>query len=116
MYVSHPIHRCMAIINRNSVHFNNYRVSALCTEWEAALLHGFRRTKGTRRLGKSDPPPSLWPLAKLCLSFDEIQRFLQLNHVTTDVGRGRAWLRSAINERTLENYLHSILANEIQLR
>ena len=92
------------------------RVSALCTEWEAALLHGFKKSKGTRRLGKSDPLPSLWPLAKLCLSFDEVQRFHKLDHVTTDVGRGRAWLRAAINERMLENYLHIMCANESNLR
>ena len=85
-------------------------------EWETALLHGFKKQKGARRLGKSEPPPSLWPLAKLCLSSDEVQRFVQLGHVTTDIGRGRAWLRSAINERTLENYLHTICAEEAQLR
>ena len=92
------------------------RVSALCVEWETALLHGFKKQKGPRRLGKSEPPPSLWPLAKLCLSSDEVQRFVQLSRVTTDIGRGRAWLRSAINERTLENYLHTIFADEAQLK
>ena len=92
------------------------RVSTLCIEWETALLHGFKKQKGARRLGKSEPSPSLWPLAKLCLSSDEIQRFVRLGHVTTDVGRGRAWLRAAINERTLENYLHSVFADESQLR
>ena len=94
----------------------DYRVSALCVEWETALLHGFKKQKGARRLGKSESPPSLWPLAKLCLSSDEVQRFIQLGRVTTDIGRGRAWFRSAINERTLENYLHTIFADESQLR
>lgn len=28
---------------------------------------------------------------------------------------GRAWLRSALNERTLENYLHSLLSNRPHL-
>lgn len=58
----------------------------------------------------------MWPIAKLTLSEEEIQRFLHLEHVTSDIGRGRAWLRSAINERTLENYLHTILAHEEVLR
>ena len=59
---------------------------------------------------------SLWGVAKLCLSQEEIQRFLKLQKATSEVGRGRAWLRAAINERTLENYLHSILAEESQLQ
>ena len=62
------------------------------------------------------PAVSLWPLAQVCLSPEEVQRFLRLSHVTSDIGRGRAWLRAAINERTLENYLHLILANESRVR
>ena len=57
---------------------------------------------------------SLWPLARLCLSAEEMQRFAGLKEVTSDIGKGRAWLRAAINERTLESYLHTILADEIK--
>jgi hypothetical protein len=68
-----------------------------------------------RQLGKSENNHhirvSLWPLAQLCLSPEETQRFLHLINVRSDLGRGRAWLRAAINERTLETYLHLILAS-----
>ena len=114
MYM-HVHENCFVFFYCTHIHVH-YRVSALCVEWETALLHGFKKPKGGRRLGKSEPPPSLWPLAKICLSSDEVQRFIQLGRVTTDIGRGRAWLRSAINERTLENYLHTICADEAQLR
>ena len=59
---------------------------------------------------------SLWPLTQLCLSSEEMQRFTGLKEVVSDVGKGRAWLRAAINERTLENYLHAILANYAKLQ
>ena len=57
-------------------------------------------------------PGSLWPIARLCLSAEEERRFQALERVTGDLGRGRAWLRAAINERTLENYLLILLAEE----
>ncbi len=82
------------------------------------LSHAARKPKPKNALrftGRSEGV-SLWPLAKLCVSAEDLQRFSRLSHVTSELGRGRAWLRAAINERTLENYLHGILAHEEQLR
>lgn len=82
------------------------------------LTHGAKKPKpknALRLTGRSDGV-SLWPLAKLCLSAEDLQRFTRLSHVQMEVGRGRAWLRAAINERTLENYLHIVLGQEEQLR
>lgn len=31
------------------------------------------------------------------------------------MGRGRAWLRSSLNERSLERYFHTVLSNEVLL-
>ena len=59
---------------------------------------------------------SLWQLARLCLSTEESKRFMELQNVGSDIGRGRAWLRAAINERTLENYLHCVLTDETKLK
>ena len=36
-------------------------------------------------------------------------RFDGSGGVSTDVGRGRAWLRTAINENTLERYFYSLV-------
>jgi sorting nexin-29 len=34
-----------------------------------------------------------------------------LKTVTTDAGRGRAWIRAALNEHSLERYVHLFLAD-----
>lgn len=94
------------------------RVSALCVEWETVLTHGAKKPKpkNSLRLTGRTEGVSLWPLAKLCVSAEDLQRFFRLNHVKSELGRGRAWLRAAINERTLENYMHSVLAQDEELR
>ena len=82
------------------------------------MCHGARKLKfrSALRLSSRSDSVSLWPLAKLCLSAEDELRFTRLDHVQTELGRGRAWLRAAINERTLENFLHIIIAQEEQLR
>lgn len=87
-------------------------------EWETVLTHAAKKPKpkNSLRLTGRTEGVSLWPLAKLCASTEDLQRFFRLNHVKSELGRGRAWLRAAINERTLENYMHSILAQDEELR
>lgn len=46
----------------------------------------------------------------------EIERFELLSNITNDVGRQRAWLRNCLNEKSLEKYTISILANQSFLR
>ncbi|KAG8224704.1 hypothetical protein J437_LFUL006091, partial [Ladona fulva] len=51
-----------------------------------------------------------WPYVREQLTNHERERFaLCLRHVGTDVGRGRAWLRSSLNERSLERISHSLI-------
>lgn len=82
------------------------------------LTHAARklRPKNSLRLTGKTEGVSLWPLAKLCVSSEDLQRFYRLTQVKSELGRGRAWLRAAINERTLEYYMHTILALEEELR
>lgn len=82
------------------------------------LAHGAKKPKpkNSLRLTGRTAGVSLWPLAKLCVSAEDLQRFTKLTYVTSELGRGRAWLRAAINERTLENYVHTILSQEENLR
>lgn len=35
----------------------------------------------------------------------ERERYEVLKHIWTDTGRGRAWIRSSLNERSLERYI-----------
>lgn len=45
---------------------------------------------------------AFWPFVKKHLTKHEQERYAVLKHIWTDIGRGRAWLRSALNERSLE--------------
>ncbi|XP_057342904.1 sorting nexin-29 isoform X7 [Manis pentadactyla] len=59
--------------------------------------------------------PVFWFYVKEVLNKHELQRFCSLHHITSDVGRGRAWLRCALNEHSLERYLHMLLADRGRL-
>ena len=60
--------------------------------------------------------PVFWYYVKEVLNKHELQRFYSLRHIASDVGRGRAWLRCALNEHSLERYLHMLLADRCRLR
>ncbi|XP_011636612.1 sorting nexin-29 [Pogonomyrmex barbatus] len=52
---------------------------------------------------------AFWPCIKEQLTWHEQERFSMLRKVHTDYGRGRAWLRAVLNERSLERHLHAII-------
>jgi hypothetical protein len=57
----------------------------------------------------------LWHYVREHLTRHEYERYLLLKHVWTDLGRGRAWLRSSLNEHSLERYLHCMLGSTAHL-
>ncbi|KAI5140023.1 Sorting Nexin-29 [Manis pentadactyla] len=59
--------------------------------------------------------PVFWFYVKEVLNKHELQRFCSLRHITSDVGRGWAWLRCALNKQSLERYLHMLLADRGRL-
>lgn len=63
------------------------------------------------------PPPELtfWFYVKEHLNRHELQRFYSLRQISSELGRGRAWLRCALNEHSLERYLHTLLADRPRL-
>ncbi|KAH7943869.1 hypothetical protein HPB52_012027 [Rhipicephalus sanguineus] len=52
-----------------------------------------------------------WHYVRTHLTKHELERYLVLRHVNTDEGRGRAWLRSALNEHALERYMHMLVGD-----
>ena len=77
-----------------------------------------------RRLTASPPPLSFlsaapeltfWFYVKEHLNRHELQRFYSLHQISSELGRGRAWLRCALNEHSLERYLHTLLADRPRL-
>lgn len=107
------------------------RVSCLCAAWEVALQHGMKQNKALLALKQvsnlpglhkvtdiitditsKEADPVFWQYVKENLTKHEQDRFYTLKHINTDSGRGRAWLRSALNEHSLERNMHMILENE----
>ena len=46
--------------------------------------------------------PAFWPFVSKHLTKHELERYNVLKHIWTDIGRGKAWIRSALNEKSLE--------------
>ncbi|XP_036368319.1 sorting nexin-29 isoform X2 [Octopus sinensis] len=104
------------------------RVSCLCAAWEAVLQYGLRYSNkafsalkqvseitGLRKVTRfvdMEPYPAFWQNIKEHLTKHEVQRFLLLKSINTDMGRGRAWLRASLNERSLERYMHMIIEKD----
>ncbi|KAL7979163.1 hypothetical protein Chor_015187 [Crotalus horridus] len=104
----------------------SFRVTCLCAQFESVLQHGLKRTRGlaltaaaikqvTGFSSKTEMESIFWYYVKEVLNKHELQRFYSLRNITTDTGRGRAWLRCALNEHSLERYLHMLLADKNHL-
>ncbi|XP_058477293.1 sorting nexin-29 isoform X1 [Solea solea] len=103
------------------------RVICLCAQFETVLQHGLRRSRGLaltaaalkQAAGFSSKTEAaeltFWFYVKEHLNRHELQRFYSLRHISTELGRGRAWLRCAFNEHSLERYLHTLLADRSRL-
>uniref|UniRef100_UPI00358FA45B sorting nexin-29 n=1 Tax=Myxine glutinosa TaxID=7769 RepID=UPI00358FA45B len=101
------------------------RVVCLCAQLEAVLQHGMRKgiyglSSAIRKVAsthsKVNTVPVFWHFVHEHLHHHDLQHLLSLSAVNTDVGRGRAWLRSALNEHSLEKCLVSMLADRIHLK
>lgn len=100
------------------------RVACLCSQFEVALQHGLRKNytglAAIRHvteivtginLTNTECEPVFWHVIRDHLTKHEYERYMLLKNVTTEAGRGRAWLRSALNEHSLERYIHMLLGD-----
>lgn len=109
------------------------QVICLLTNLEAALCHGLKQTSSSSALslggifstsstseqsrntnggggGGGGNRPTFWPFIRTFLGADDLARFDGGGGTaTTDFGRGRAWIRTALNENTLERYFYSLV-------
>ena len=103
-------------------------VEVLCVKLEMAILHGLKTTGASNLgmavfrnvkdlvsngFGSQDTAGGLWRIVRTVLNKHEYERFTGLKNVTSDSGRGRAWLRSALNEQSLEKYVYILLGDNI---
>ncbi|XP_072313020.1 sorting nexin-29 [Eucyclogobius newberryi] len=102
------------------------RVICLCAQFEAVLQHGLRKSRGLALTAaalkqaagfstKTEGDLTFWFYVKEHLNRHEMQRFYSLHQISSELGRGRAWLRCALNEHSLERYLHCLVADRARL-
>ncbi|XP_076856447.1 sorting nexin-29 [Brachyhypopomus gauderio] len=102
------------------------RVICLCAQFEAVLQHGLRKSRGLALTAaaikhaagftsKTEAELTFWCYVKEHLNRHELQRFYSLCNISSELGRGRAWLRCALNEHSLERSLHMLLADRPRL-
>jgi len=60
----------------------------------------------------SQDQPVFWHFVRNHLTRHEQDRYYHLQNVGTDYGRGRSWLRSSINEHSLDRYLKMLFSDE----
>ncbi len=94
---------------------SNELTHQLLTTLEAVFIHGL---KGQTAKPKSRhmPEPNFWTFVLVFTHKETIHRLEKLRSITTDIGRGRAWLRLAINEGFLGSYLSAMLADKTSQR
>uniref|UniRef100_A0A4W4F8N6 Sorting nexin 29 n=1 Tax=Electrophorus electricus TaxID=8005 RepID=A0A4W4F8N6_ELEEL len=103
------------------------RVICLCAQFEAVLHHGLRKSRGLALTAAAIKQAAgftckteagkltFWCYVKEHLNRHELQRFYSLCRISSELGRGRAWLRCALNEHSLERSLHTLLADRPRL-
>ncbi|XP_059618479.1 sorting nexin-29 [Phlebotomus argentipes] len=95
---------------------SDHNVLRLCDSWEYALCHGLRmgsllKSVSDLMSGVNQEPPVFWAFAHQHMTTHERERFSSLRHVWTDRGKCRAFIRAALNERSLERYILMWLAD-----
>ncbi|XP_049867283.1 sorting nexin-29-like isoform X2 [Pectinophora gossypiella] len=102
---------------------DDIRIVNLCEKWEKALSHGIRTNLSSSAIQSLvtaglnftfniiNVGNSLWSYTCLHLTKHEKERFKILANINTPLGYFRAFLRAALNERSLERYLQSWVAH-----
>ena len=104
---------------------SNDVTARLCTALEAVFVHGLKETflgrifssrfneggAGTPKL----PEPSFWTFALVFSHKEVITQIENFSVISSDVGRSRAWLRSALNDGLLVSYLSAMIADKVSL-
>ncbi|VDP13710.1 unnamed protein product [Soboliphyme baturini] len=109
----------------------NCNVLYLLSAVESVLLHGLRKqrmnipvlrevtewmSKLTFDIGLSvESEDGLWEFLKKVLDSEIMDRFEELQQVSTNIGRIRSWLRSCFNESCFEEQFGRILGNQLLL-
>lgn len=92
--------------------------NTLCCVIEAILIHGLKdklSTKVTSVFGSNIdkmPEPEFWTLVSKYCHKNVIMEIKNLSHITNDIGRCRAWLRTALNDGLIVSYIGTMLSDK----
>ncbi|CAH0701856.1 unnamed protein product [Spodoptera exigua] len=102
---------------------DDIRIAQLCEKWEKLLSHGIRTNLSNSAIQNLvtaglnftfnivNVGNSLWSYTCLHLTKHEKERFKILTNINTPLGYFRAFLRAALNERSLDRYLQSWISH-----
>uniref|UniRef100_A0A2P2I4M6 Pleckstrin homology domain-containing family M member 1-like n=1 Tax=Hirondellea gigas TaxID=1518452 RepID=A0A2P2I4M6_9CRUS len=88
--------------------------NTLCSSLEAVFIHGLKNSYSSRvsSFFVSDPDmmpvPNFWPVVMSVCHKDDIKEVCNLAFITSDVGRGRSWLRLIINSCQVSSYIDAL--------
>lgn len=103
--------------NPSSAIGNNELTHSLVTAVEALFVHGLKDAfLGRRRGSGGNPEPNFWTFLLVFSHRDTIARLEKLTAIHCDAGRGRAWIRLALNEGLLGSYLSAMGADRASVR
>lgn len=96
--------------------------NSLCYVIEAILIHGLKdklAVKVSSVFGSNSekmPEPEFWTYVSKYCHKNVLLELKNLNQITNDIGRGRAWLRIALNDGLIISYLGTMLADKPALQ
>ena len=98
---------------------SNELTYAFVTVLEAIFIHGLKgqanRAVRVKSSSRNLPSPSFWPFVLVFSHKETINHIEGLKAVTTDIGRGRSWIRLALNDCLLGSYLVAMVGDKTTL-
>eukprot|EP00056_Hartaetosiga_gracilis_P010754 m.160283 g.160283 ORF g.160283 m.160283 type:complete len:369 (+) comp13383_c3_seq1:104-1210(+) len=77
------------------------RVVCLLSQLDAMLCHGLKHKRNTEL--------SFWQFVRTFIPQSEVKDITLLKNITTDSGRGRAWLRGCLNDQSMRTHIHQMV-------
>ncbi|VDO93227.1 unnamed protein product [Soboliphyme baturini] len=92
----------------------NDLTNRLCCVLEAVFINGLKEKFIVRKIEEMYPEPNFWPCVSKFLHRNVKAQISNLNQIKNDIGRSKAWIRLALVDGVMENYL-SLIAKDQKL-
>ncbi|XP_022216469.2 sorting nexin-29 [Drosophila obscura] len=91
------------------------RQSISVTFSAASFIQNMQEIMSGSSSGTNSNDPTFWDFCQSHLTPHERQRYMELKQIWTKTGRGRAFIRSTLNEKRLQSHVLTWLSDEEQL-